>query len=385
MVILCSRCYSCFLFNRKIPHMNKKKCLILLFLLIAVKSFLPFKSWAQSNSRMENLQYTQLKLLEDFDSQNLDTGVWRVVSELKKDNLYIFVDNENTVIQSDGNLALSMYSHPGFTSKTWTPDGDSTITADYIAAEVITHEAFSYGIFECSATFAYDRGSFPAFWLYSDAMCFETDRPEIDIVELKADRRNPTLDNNIWYYPLNCLPHTSHEFDRHPFEWGGTHNFKAVWTPAKIEFWVDNILLKVVENTGQYWYPQLPQHVVLSQQIVRFGRLFSRSESIVTPQTSFFHTVRVREFFLAPEITCPDVIMESVPAILDVDTAATDITWELAPEALFSGRTTGTGTKAMITPAGNSAGIGKIYFRFKMPSGEFFYAAKDIEVKRSEN
>jgi hypothetical protein len=363
----------------------KGKFIILFIILYLTLFFYPSNTYSQTYPRLENPYYMQTRLIENFDADELDREVWKIISNLKKDDLYIFADTLAAVNQSGGSLQLSMLSYPGFTSTTWTPDGDSTITADYIAAEVITHKAFSYGIFECSATFAYERGSFPAFWLYSEAMCFETERPEIDFVELKVNRRNPTLDNNIWYYPLNCLPHTSHEFERHPFEWGGTYHFKGVWTPSRIEFWVDNILLKVVENTGQYWYPQLPQHVVLSQQIVRFGRLFSRSESIVTPQTSRFHSVRVREFFLAPEITCPDVIKETVPAILDVDTAATDITWELAPEALFSGRTTGTGTNAMITPSENSAGTGKVYFRFKMPSGEVFYAAKDIEVKRSGN
>src|SRR5690606_2372499 len=153
------------------------------------------------------------------------------------------------------------------------------------------------------------------------------------------------------------------EFTQHDFEWGGTHVFTGIWTPDKIAFLVDGILLKEVFNTGQYWYPKLKLHVVLSQQISRYGRLLSDTASIVTPQTTRFHWIRVREFFPAPKIYCPDDIYETVTATLDIDTVATDITWELAPEKLFSGSTNGKGTKVSISPASGFHGLAKLYFR----------------------
>ena len=332
----------------------------------------------QSYSRLSNPEYMQTRLIENFDADKLDRNVWRVVSNSITDSLYIFADTTTTVNQTGNSLELSMRRHPGFSAQTWSPEGDVTITADFISGSVMTVEDYSYGIFECSATFAHGKGSFPAFWLYSDAMCFETERPEIDIVELKVNRRNPTLDNNIWYYPADCLPQTAHQFTEHPFLWGGTHTFKCTWNPERIEFWVDDTLLKVVINTGQHWYPKMPQHVLLSQQIIRFGRLFPDSAKIETPQTSRFHWVKVREYFLAPEITCPENIWTTVLATLDVDEKATEITWELLPKNLFAGNTSGIGRMVYITPATHFHGIGKLVFGFKMPSGESFSAEKEI-------
>lgn len=350
------------------------------FFLVSASVFLAFNAHSQNTSRIANPWYMQTKLLEDFNSGELNREVWRVVTDIKKDNLYIFTDSTATVRQNNSNLELSMLMQPGFSAKTWSPNGDTLITADFIAGEVMTNKDFSYGIFECNATFAAGNGSFPAFWLYNDTMCFESERPEIDIVELKVNHLNPTLDNNIWYYPKDCGPHTSHEFTVHKFLWGGTHTFKGVWTPEKVEFWVDDILLKKVYNNGQYWFPRLKQHVILSQQITRYGLFCPSAERIQTPQTTLFHWIRIREFFLAPLILCPDNIWTSVIATLDVDNSASDITWELTPERLFSGKTYGRGNKVIINPSTSFHGKGRLIYRFKMPSGETFFADKKFII-----
>lgn len=151
-----------------------------------------------------------------------------------------------TVTFSNGKLFLAMHYSPNYTAVNWAGD---TITANFIAGEVSTKKDFTYGIFECNANFAYDKGSFPAFWLYNDTSCNISARPEIDIVECKVNHSNPTLDNHIFYYPLNCTPVEGHELAEHNFTWGDAHTFKCVWTPSKIEFWVDNTKLKTVYNT----------------------------------------------------------------------------------------------------------------------------------------
>ena len=364
--------------------MNSSPVSISLYLLFMLNVLPVIRARPQAYSRQANPEYTQTRLMENFTSARLNRAVWDVVSGIKKDNLYIFTDNDSTVRQANGRLELSMHRSPGYTASTWSPDGDTIITAGFIAAEVISAEEYSYGIFECSATFAHGDGSFPAFWLYNDTMCIESERPEIDIVELKANRRNPTLDNNIWYYPIECLPQTSHEFTEHKFTWGGTHTFKGVWTPERIEFWADDILLKVVYNTGQYWYPRLKQHVVLSQQITRYGRLFPDTARIATPQTSQFHWVKVQEFFLAPEIYCPENIQGTVIATLDADPSASEISWDLSPPALFNGQTSGRGIKVTITPATKRHGKGTLTYSFKMPSGESFTAEKELIINGLE-
>lgn len=351
-----------------------------LFLLLTANLFPAINSLSQSYPRLGNPEYTQTVFTEDFSSANLNRQVWRISANIIKSNLYIFTDSSATVNQTERGLGLSMENRPGYTTTIWTPEGDELVKADFIAGEVMSTKEFSYGIFECNATLAYGRGSFPAFWLYNDTMCTETERPEIDIVELNASRKPPTFDINIWYYPENCLPQTSHEYTQFPFTWGETHTFKAIWTPEKIEFWVDENFLKEVTNNGQYWYPYLPQHIVLSQQVIRYGRLFSGTSKIETPQTSWFHWVKVKEFFLAPEIKCPENIWNTVIAAMHVDNRASDITWELTPANIFSGSTSGRGLKAAFTPAGNYHAVGKLTYRFKMPSGEEFTAEKEIRL-----
>ncbi len=351
-----------------------------LLLLIFTFTNLTNKAISQDLPRLGNPEYVKTVFTENFNSELPDREVWKVSSNSIKSNLYIFADTTATVSPSERGLGLSMLRHPGFTTEIWTPQGDSLVEADFIGGEVMTKEDFSYGIFECNATLAYGNGSFPAFWLYNDTMCTESERPEIDIVELKADSYNPTLDVGIWYYPKDCKPQTLHEFTQIPFTWGDTHTFKAVWTPEKIEFWVDDRFLKAVNNTGQYWYPYLRQHLKLSQQLVRFGVLFPGKGRIETPQTSWFHWVKVREFFLAPEIHCPQNIWHTVIATMDVDNQASDVTWELLPEKNFSGPTSGRGLNAEITPAGSFHAFGKIIYRFRMPSGEKFTAEKSIQL-----
>ncbi|MFW6310581.1 MAG: glycoside hydrolase family 16 protein, partial [Prolixibacteraceae bacterium] len=343
-----------------------------------------YKSCGQIYSRLGNPKYTQTVFIEKFSSENLNREVWRASANIKKSNLFIFTDSIATVNTSERGLGLSMLRHPGFTTAVWTPQGDSIVEADFIGGEVISKADFSYGIFECNATLAYGEGSFPAFWLYNDTMCTESERPEIDIVELKAESSNPTLDVGIWYYPENCRPQTHHAFSQFPFTWGGTHTFKAVWTPEKIEFWVDDRLLTTVNNTGQHWFPHLRQHVILSQQVVRTGTLFPGKNRITTPQTSWFHWVKVREFFLAPEIHCPDNIWHTVIATMDVDNRATGISWELTPAHLFSGSTSGKGLIAEITPASDFHAVGKIKYSFKMPSGESYTIKKEIKLNGLE-
>jgi hypothetical protein len=98
--------------------------------------------------------------------------------------------------------------------------------------------------------------------------------------------------------------------------------------------------------------------------------------SPVCPQTSYFDYVKVKKFFLAPEITVSsDLICTTGTAIMDVDPEADSITWSLSPTNLFSGSTSGTGKTATISVNSGFSCEGKITYSFKMPSGEVF----DIE------
>jgi hypothetical protein len=332
---------------------------------------------------MENPQYTKTIFYDDFTATQLNRSVWNVSAHGIREGsnhkkISIWVDSIATVNQTNGNLNLSMLHYPNYTTTDW---DSNPISANFIAGEVNTYTYFSYGVFECNATFANQPGSFPAFWLISAEDCNNIRNNEIDIVELKYNHQNPTLDNNIFHYRTPCgAVADGHEFTQTTFSWGGTHTFKCIWSPSKIEFWVDNRILKEVFNTGQEWFPQYAQRVILSQQIWDYNDN-APLYGIITPQTSNFHWVRVKQFFLAPEITCPSNICSTGTATMNVDIAATNISWALTPSNLFNGATTGSGTTANITASPFSQGKGKITYTFTVGNyGETFTAEKEVWV-----
>ena len=243
----------------------------IIFAVLFFEFFFFSHSFSQTNPRMENTNYMQTVFYDDFNSGQLNRTIWNVGShEIREQGLFISVDSVATVNQNNGDLNLSMLYYPNYTT---TGGNDTiTITANFIAGGVHTYTRYTYGVYECNATLSDQPGAFPAFWLMSAEPCGSSFNNEIDIVELKYNHDEPTLDNNIIYWPMICgTPSDQHEFTRNPFTWGGAHTFKCMWAPSHIEFWVDNTKLKEVQNTGQDWYPQLAQRVILSQQIIRYN------------------------------------------------------------------------------------------------------------------
>ena len=123
----------------------------------------------------------------------------------------------------------------------------------------------------------------------------------------------------------------------------------------------------------------------MSQQILQPYNIIGQEINPFTPQTSYFDYVSVKKFFLAPEITCPDIICSTTTATLDVDDAATNIHWTLTSGYnIFNGSTSGIGKTATIIPSSTQHGIGKIKWTFDMPSdlpsGESFSVEKEIRV-----
>ncbi|MDP2337733.1 MAG: hypothetical protein Q8N05_15070 [Bacteroidota bacterium] len=120
-------------------------------------------TFSQSYNRMENPNYAITTFLEDFTSSQLDP-IWTPSTHGTKDgspnyapNLFIFIDSIATINQTNGNLNLSMLSYPNYKGTDW--EGH-VISANFIAGEVTTNQYFSYGVFECNATFANGHGSF---------------------------------------------------------------------------------------------------------------------------------------------------------------------------------------------------------------------------------
>lgn len=357
--------------------MNKNFTFKLLGLLL-----FPVFCYAQINPRMVNRKYAKTVYLEDFSSSQTFSNNWTASYCTKDNSLYSFVDASTTVAldETNGELRLNMLKIPGgYTNSYW----EGTFITDFITGEVTSNSYFGYGVYQCNALFAYDKGSFPAFWLYNDSQCAVSKRNEIDIVECKVNHSGPTLDNNMFYYPTNCGSSISIGFEDHQFNtWNQPHVFECVYAPDRTEFWVDDALYHTVWNNGDYKYPDQTMKLILSQQVVRYN---GGQSEIATPQTSTFYWVKAKEFFLAPEITCPQIICSSATATMDVDPAATNITWSLSPSNLFSGLTSGTGKSVNIYPS-SSQGKGKITYTFRMPITmapyyETFTAEKEIWIK----
>lgn len=299
----------------------------------------------------------------------------------KDDGLNIWVDDANTVNQANGDLDLSQLYSPGYTTITWDHD---TLTANYISGEVTSDATFLYGSFECRAKYANQRGSWPAFWLFGGdgTPCPPGGNAcEIDISEYW----NVTNMNLLWQcYTVNKLENNCHLY--YPPDICGTskfyhfysasmgssldnnfHIYKCVWTPDKIDFYMDNILKNtLLKASYPVEFPYLAMQVKLSQQVPTLPCGY-----ITCPQTSNFDYVKVKQFFLAPQILDHLIFCSSGTISLDVDTLATNISWVLSPSSLFT-TSSGTGKDANITKATGESGQGKITYTFQMPSGESF-------------
>ncbi|NQU86485.1 MAG: family 16 glycosylhydrolase [Mariniphaga sp.] len=350
-----------------------KKIILIISIIILFSQNL----FSQSYPRMGNPNWVTNDFFEDFNG-SFDRSVWDVFHNWcgagsQDEIIFSWVDSPYTVNQNYGNLYLSARA-----SENYTGCGTSV---DFISGQVATKEDFHYGIYECSATFDYEHGSFPAFWLTYRIDCNVSHRAEIDIVELKKKDSDSDLDNNAFYKPIGCGKGHGIEDAWHQtnFDWEDEdpHTFKCVYTPDYIKFYVDNQLLHTYNNNS-YDFPDTRENIYLSQQLWQYN---GSVDNIVVPQTSIFHWVKVKQFFLAPEITCPDVICTTGNASLDVDEDAYDITWSLYPGSAFTSSLSGTGkTVNNITASGNYNGTGKITFNFKV-RGESFSAEKEFGVK----
>lgn len=325
--------------------------------------------YSQNNPRLEDQEYSRTIFYDDFNGNWRDKWLPSNKELFKTNNfpnILIWLDSIATIHQNSGNLYLTGLEYDSYSTKTW--DG-KTITADNISGQVRSKKRFLYGVFECNATFGYKPGSFPAFWLFYDTACVYDYGSEIDIVELKYENPNPGLDNNAFYYPCGTGDNfkVPGAFKDNSFIWstGNPHTFKCVWSPSKTEFYVDNTKLHTITKTENNHYPDKTMDIRLSQQLYPYN---NNMGNIDVPVTSTFHWVRAKEFFLAPEISCPPLICNTTISSMDVDNDATNITWSLSPSILFSGYTTGNGKNATITPAYGQSGLGTITYNFEMTS-----------------
>lgn len=220
--------------------------------------------YSQTNPREVNENYMKTVFFEDFLGTQLIRDLWNV--ETFKRGLGVLADDPRTIQVSDGNLKLNMIYSPNYTSGGY--------TGDYVGGEIDSKIPYNYGSFECRAKFANLNASQPAFWLLGND---GTPCPlggygnEIDIAELKCEDPSLSIDHVIhrYYPPTNC--NTSYIDQKDKYEYFGMsfdnnfHLFKCIWTPDKINYYVDGIRTHQFVNSGQEWYPNLFLYVILSQ------------------------------------------------------------------------------------------------------------------------
>lgn len=345
--------------------------------LIVLVLFISISGYPQSDPRNFNENYMFTPLFEEFNGTLLSSQ-WHPTIHYAR-GIGFLVNSTQTINVNAGNLRLGMFYSRNYMDSIWSDSfGWQTYYKDYIGGEINSNEEYSYGIFECRAKFAHENGSWPAFWTIgvTDLPC--RDNNEIDIAELVCDHQNPTLDNVIHYYEpdLNCdsTIHYLKNIKRNPYNWDDNfHIFKCIWTFDKIEYYVDGDSIHTVYNEEE-WFPKYPQHIILSQQIIGI-----EDDSVITPQASYFDYVKVKQFFLSPEITCPSLICNNAAASLSVDTLAKNISWSLSPANKFY-TASGTGNTLTISPRYTSF-AGTLTFSFRIgPNNESFSVSQNFWI-----
>jgi beta-glucanase (GH16 family) len=86
------------------------------------------------------------------------------------------------------------------------------------------------------------------------------------------------------------------------------HVYKCVWTPDKIDFYMDNVLkntaLKTSDNSGDF--PYLPLQIKLSQQVPNLP-----CWSPICPQTSYFDYVKIKKILSCSPNNLPNSNMHN--------------------------------------------------------------------------
>ena len=344
--------------------MIKKILFFAIFISLNVNLF------SQINPRKYDENYMYTVFQDEFNGSDINRQDWR--AGLIYRGIGQLIDSSLTYDVSNGKLELTMAHVPNYND-----------SANYVGQEFLTNNSFLYGSFECKATFANEIGSWPAFWSFFNSSCQNgSDVPEIDFAEYFC--KTPNSNNKLGHYIHHWICGGDKESTYYKYDYNfsaSTNIFKSIWTPEKIDFFVNNVKKVTFYNNGQDWYPYQAVGVILSQQITQPFNYIGQEINPICPQTSYFDYVNIKKFFLAPEITISsDLICTSGTATLDVDTEATNITWSLSPSYLFSGSTSGPGKTASFNVNLYANGEGTITYSFEMPSGETFDVEKDFWV-----
>jgi beta-glucanase (GH16 family) len=172
----------------------------------------------------------------------------------------------------------------------------------YTSARLVTKNKsdFLYGKFEIKAKLPKGRGTWPAIWMLATDQSYGSqywpDNGEIDIMEhVGFDQNNihTTIHTKDFNHGIGTqksamrnVPLVSEEF----------HIYRMEWTPAKIEFFIDDVINYSFPNTGSGWsaWPfDKKQHLLLN---IAVGGNWGGQKGIddsIFPQKMWIDYVRV--------------------------------------------------------------------------------------------
>lgn len=202
-----------------------------------------------------HIKGSKILFQDDFRSQAAFEKNWTVFTDNRSD--LKACRTANSLIISDKGLSI----------KTIAADHCST---QWSTGEIISKQAFQYGLFESYMNIAHGAGVDNAFWLTSqgDLNDGSGDSFEIDIAEV--------------YYPA-LIRSTLHRHNLHKgidlYETGynnqtrgnlaaGFHDYGVLWTPNTLIFCLDGIAFQTIETKGTI---NVPANLRLSTALGKFG------------------------------------------------------------------------------------------------------------------
>lgn len=358
------------------------------------------------NMRRWNPAYMQQKFSDDFNGTSLNQNIWCVEQCQSRGYQANNEGEPNNIEVSNGTLKLTARYSPGnIDNNCWE---NTHFTSNYTTAEIGSYAdpyRFKYGSFEAKCFMPKGNHYYYAYWLWGPdggGYPYDGTTSEIDIAEgcewtYDGSHHNMKSTFHLWAQSGEItIPGDATTGYGTTYE-GAWHIYKILWDPYEVIFYVDEN--EVWRRTRYYTGSDSKANDVGRSQIipnvVYHDRAWFPNDKMVTifqmhntaytnladlPVSMQVDYVSVKQFFLAPEITLStQTVCTSGTATMDVDPAATNITWQLSPSSLFT-TSSGTGLTANITTSPTASGTGTITFTFSMPSGETFTASKSFLI-----
>ncbi len=366
---------------------------------------------APPNFRSWNTEYMQQVFFDGFDGTSLDQNIWTV--ELCRGRGYK-ENNEgepDNIEVSNGTLKLFSKYNPGNIDKNcW---DSSHFVSDYTSAEIWTQNypyRYKYGSFEAKCFMPRGDHFYYAYWLWGpggNGFPFDGFTSEVDISEGVEwnDGTHHKMKATFHLWPQDGggeieLPEDVSKSYGTEYE-GDWHIYKMIWNPYEIIFYIDSnevwrrtrfhtnkdlekndVSMNEIETGITYndrnWFPNDEMATVFQMHIQKGVLPWE------LPAAMEVDYVEVKQFFLTPEIDCPDFICSTQTITLDADPNAENVRWDLTPASLFE-TASGTGGSALIKAANGARGEGNITFSFEMQSGETYSIGKSFWLGKPTN